>query len=53
MTVPNPHGCRYCGDDEYHHGQQWHQTAGLHHYEPPTPAQILDRMKARRASKET
>ena len=53
MTAPNPNGCRHCGDDEIHHGWQWDPSAGLHQWQPPTQAQILDRMKARRASKET
>lgn len=44
-----PHGCRWCGDEEHHHGSQWHPTAGMHQWTRPTPAQILDRMTARRA----
>ena len=44
-----PYGCRWCGDEQHHHGQQWHPTAGLHQWTKPTTDQIRDRMTARRA----
>lgn len=51
MTT-EPFGCRWCGDAKHHHGSQWHPTVGLHQWEQPTPEQIKDRMRARRAATE-
>lgn len=42
-----PNGCHHCGDDEYHHGNQWHRAVGIHKWIEPTDEQRLDRMKAR------
>lgn len=43
-----PNACRHCGDDEYHHGRQWHREVGFHRWIAPTQEQIKDRMFARR-----
>lgn len=43
-----PDGCRHCGDERHHHGLQSAPSAGLHAWEPPTSAQRLERMRARR-----
>lgn len=53
MTVPEPSACRWCGIPERPHCQRWKEPIGWHQHTPPTQAQILDRMKTRRASKET
>lgn len=44
----SPHACRHCGDDQYHHGNQWHRAVGFHKWIAPTQEQIKDRMLARR-----
>lgn len=46
---PTPFGCRWCGDEAHHHGRQYLPGRGGHGWERPTNAQILARMKARRA----
>lgn len=53
MTAPEPSACRWCGIPAREHGRQYLPPVGWHQHTPPTTAQILDRMKARRASKET
>lgn len=50
---PTPFGCRWCGTEQGGHGRRWIPSAGLHTWERPTEAQILARMKARRASNTT
>ncbi|KOX10121.1 hypothetical protein [Nocardiopsis sp. NRRL B-16309] len=42
-----PNACRHCGDDKYHHGNQWHRAVGFHKWIEPTDEQRKDRMKAR------
>jgi hypothetical protein len=49
QTEPTPYGCRWCGDEQHHHGHQWHPEAGMHQWTEPSPEQIRDRMTARRA----
>ncbi|AXE26392.1 hypothetical protein C0216_25645 [Streptomyces globosus] len=49
--IPTPNGCRWCGDAQENHGNQWVLSVGLHSWEPPTAAQRLKRMKARRAER--
>lgn len=49
MTV-HPFGCGRCGLPQPH-GRQYDRDGG-HQWERPTDAQILARMKARRANKE-
>ncbi|MCX4697036.1 hypothetical protein [Streptomyces sp. NBC_01373] len=46
-----PYGCQWCGDEQHHHGHQWHPAAGLHQWTKPTQDQIRDRMQARRAGR--
>jgi len=48
---PTPFGCRWCGDERHHHGVQYLRGQGGHGWERPTDAQILARMRARRAAK--
>jgi hypothetical protein len=45
-----PSGCRWCGVAHRDHMQRWTKTAGWHHWDPPTNAQILARMLARRTA---
>ncbi len=47
---PVPSGCRWCGLSNPH-WQYWRPGKGYHQYEPPTQAQILARMRARRAAR--
>lgn len=47
-TAPTPSGCRWCGYAEYGHAQMWLPGRGFHRWAPPTQAQILARMRARR-----
>lgn len=51
MTLAAPNGCRHCGIPARQHAQQWKPPVGWHKWEPPTDAQILARMKARRAQR--
>lgn len=51
-TTPTPFGCRWCGDEQHHHGRQWTPRFEQGHYwVRPTNAQILKRMKARREAR--
>lgn len=45
---PTPFGCRWCGDEQGHHGRQYLRSRGVHGWERPTEAQIKARMRARR-----
>nr|WP_051766082.1 hypothetical protein [Streptomyces sp. NRRL F-5135] len=49
-TPPSPFGCRWCGIDRRSHGRQWVASQGMHAWERPTDAQILARIRARRAA---
>jgi hypothetical protein len=51
--TPTPSGCRWCGCEQYGHGQTWLPGRGFHRWEQPTQSQILARMLARRASRTT
>lgn len=46
---PTPFGCRRCGNPQGSHGRSYIAGAGIHTWERPTNAQILARMRARRA----
>ncbi|SOE31708.1 hypothetical protein [Streptomyces sp. OK228] len=48
-TPPTPYGCRWCGIDHAEHRDRRTAAAGLHTWQRPTNAQILARMRARRA----
>ncbi|WP_372352601.1 hypothetical protein [Streptomyces sp. KL116D] len=48
---PIPFGCRWCGIEHSGHGRRYHTARGGHSWEQPTQAQILARMKARRAAR--
>ncbi|MCC9307719.1 hypothetical protein LN042_11525 [Kitasatospora sp. RB6PN24] len=50
-AVAEPSACRHCGIPHREHYQQWTQAAGWHQWQPPTDAQILARMQARRAGR--
>jgi hypothetical protein len=50
--LPTPDGCRWCGDEQGHHGAQWVASVGLHAWEAPTREQRLKRMKVRRAARQ-
>lgn len=47
-----PNACGRCGVPQGNHGTRWHPDAGMHPYQPPTDAQRLARMKARRTQQE-
>ncbi|MDX2800145.1 hypothetical protein [Streptomyces scabiei] len=47
-TAPTPFGCRWCGDEQRHHGRQWMAGHGMHSWVRPTEAQMKARMLARR-----
>ncbi|MDN3244113.1 hypothetical protein TR631_33695 [Streptomyces rochei] len=49
MTT-EPFGCRHCGVPKSQHGRRYHREAGVHQWQQPTPEQIKDRMRARRAA---
>ncbi|MFJ7998970.1 hypothetical protein ACIQ7D_17740 [Streptomyces sp. NPDC096310] len=49
-SLPSPFGCRWCGIARRSHGRQWIASQGWHAWEQPTNAQILARMRARRAA---
>lgn len=46
-----PSGCQHCGVERQEHFQRWTTGAGWHKWTAPTQAQILARMKARRAER--
>ncbi|MEU1434037.1 hypothetical protein ABZ438_08050 [Streptomyces sp. NPDC005786] len=48
--APSPDGCRWCGFANPH-GLQYLPGKGGHQWEPPTDAQRLARMRARRAAR--
>jgi hypothetical protein len=45
-----PDGCRWCGDERFHHGSQYTPGIGLHSWAAPSDRQRLERMRARRAA---
>lgn len=45
----SPYGCTWCGEERAHHGRRWAPTIQMHSWEAPREAQILDRMRYRRA----
>jgi hypothetical protein len=50
---PLPSGCRWCGvEPGKHYGGAWVPRKGWHQWVRPTSAQILARMRARRAAHE-
>jgi hypothetical protein len=53
MSALIPSACRWCGIPEREHCQQWKPPVGWHKHQPPTDAQILARMLARRAARTT
>jgi hypothetical protein len=52
-SVAEPSGCGHCGIPRRQHYQQWTEAAGLHQWAPPSDAQVLARMKQRRANRTT
>ena len=48
-----PNGCAHCGEPGLNHGRQWLPGIGWHAWTPPTDAQRLDRMQARRRARTT
>jgi hypothetical protein len=49
--TPAPSGCRWCGHEQRGHGHSFVRSVGGHRWEPPTMAQRLARMRARRAAR--
>jgi hypothetical protein len=50
-SVVEPFSCRWCDIPQRRHGRQHTAPAGWHTFERPTDAQILARMRARRAAR--
>lgn len=48
-----PSGCALCGLSDRDHYQRWARPVGWHQHVPPTAAHILDRMRARRADRQS
>lgn len=48
ITFEAPYGCRWCGDEQHHHGSQWAVIIGMHEWLEPSQAMILERMRRRR-----
>lgn len=46
-----PYGCRWCGDEAHRHGSQWAPIIGMHQWKQPSQAEILERMRRRRANR--
>lgn len=51
ITFESPYGCRWCGDEQHHHGSQWAPIIGMHQWMEPSQAMILERMTRRRADR--
>jgi hypothetical protein len=51
ITSEPPYGCRWCGDEQHHHGSQWAPIVGMHQWMEPDQALILERMRRRRANR--
>lgn len=49
--APEPSGCRWCGIGEGEHASRFAPSVGQHRFHPPTPAQRLARMHARRTAR--
>lgn len=49
MAETSPNGCTHCGIEARDHANRWTQAAGWHRWTPPTDAQRLERMRARKA----
>jgi hypothetical protein len=49
-VTADPNGCAWCGLSQRDHqaGQRWKPPIGWHDWTPPSDAQRLARMKARR-----
>lgn len=50
-ATAEPSGCQHCGIPEREHAQRWKPPVGWHRWAPPTDAQTLARMTARRAAR--
>lgn len=53
MAETSPNGCTHCGIEQRLHARRWTQAAGWRQWTPPTDAQRLERMRARRADTTT
>ncbi|KPI31405.1 hypothetical protein OV320_2621 [Actinobacteria bacterium OV320] len=51
LDFESPYGCRWCGTQRWHHGRRWKPVVGLHAWEVPSEALILERMTRRRADR--
>lgn len=49
---PVPSGCRWCGIEHRRHAGRWSAAVGWHAWNAPTSAQVLARMRARRAARQ-
>ncbi|OKI04960.1 hypothetical protein A6A06_09725 [Streptomyces sp. CB02923] len=50
VEMPEPYACAWCGVS-LPHGRQYMKSVGMHKWVRPSDAQILARMKARRAAR--
>lgn len=51
LATAEPSACRHCGIPFRRHYQHWIEPVGWHQWTAPTSAQILARMKTRRAAR--
>lgn len=51
LPFESPYGCSLCGDEQFHHGDQWAPLIGLHTWQEPPLAVVLARMKYRHAAR--
>lgn len=51
LPLTEPSACGHCGIPRRPHAQRWTAAAGWHAWQPPTDAQILARMRARRTAR--
>lgn len=52
-NVQNPMGCRWCGIDQPDHEDWWVPEVGWHRWTQPTQDQIKQRMRERRALRQS
>lgn len=51
ITDEPPFGCISCGEERHFHGRLWAPIAQTHSWEQPRQAEILERMRRRRANR--
>lgn len=51
ITDEPPYGCTWCGEEYGFHGRRWAPIIQMHNWEAPDQAEILERMRRRRANR--